>query len=161
MRRRGPQRTRELLRLLDESGFEFIVIGGVAATLHGSTLNTIDVDVVSPFTVENLGLLLTALAPYDPHHASRLDLPGITEPVETLVRWRMLMLESDLGRLDVLRDMEPVGRFADCESVIRTVDGMGLRVLSRSQLIAVKRHVARPKDLMVAEELVALADIED
>ena len=73
----------------------------------------------------------------------------------------MLMLESDLGRLDVLRDMEPVGRFADCESVIRTVDGMVLRVLSRFQLIAVKRHVARPKDLMVAEELVALAEVED
>ncbi len=81
--------------------------------------------------------------------------------METLVGWRLLMLESDLGRLDVLRDMEPVGRFPECKSVIRTVDGMGLRVLTRSQLIAVKRHVARPKDLMVAEELAALADIED
>lgn len=146
--------------MLDESGFEFVVVGGVAATLHGSTLNTIDLDVIAPFTVENIKLLLAALSPYDPHHASRLDLPGITEPVETLVRWRMLMLASDLGRLDVLRDMEPVGRFADCESVARTVDGMELRVLTRSQLIAVKRHVARPKDLMVAEELTALAEID-
>ncbi len=161
MRQRGPQRTRELLRLLLDSGFEFIVVGGVAATLHGSTLNTIDVDVVAPFTVKNLGLLLRGLAPYDPHHASRLDLPGITEPLETLVGWRMLMLESDLGRLDVLRDMEPVGRFTECDSVVRTVEGMELRVLARSQLISVKRHVARPKDLMVAEELTALTDLED
>jgi hypothetical protein len=161
LRQRGPQRTREYLRVLDESGFEFIVVGGVAATLHGSTLNTIDVDVVAPFTVENLALLFEALAGHNPHHASRLDLPGIEEPIETLTGWRLLMLETDLGRLDVLRDMEPIGRFADCEYVTRVVEGIELRVLVRAQLLKVKRHVARPKDLMVAEELMAIADLEE
>ena len=161
MRRRGAQRTRELLRVLDGSGFEFIVVGGVAATLHGSTLSTIDVDVVAPFTRENLGVLLAALARYDPHHASRLDLPGIAESLETLTGWRLLLLETDLGRLNVLRDMEPIGRYSDCNHVVRVVEGIELRVLSRSQLLEVKRHVARPKDLMVAEELAALADLEE
>jgi hypothetical protein len=71
------------------------------------------------------------------------------------------MLETDLGRLDVLRDMEPIGRFADCEYVTRVVEGIELRVLVRAQLLKVKRHVARPKDLMVAEELTAIADLEE
>ncbi len=161
MRQRGPQQTRELLRVLDETGFEFIVVGGVAAILHGSTLNTVDLDVVAPFTTANLEILLQALKPYAPHHASRLDLPGIQESAEMLCTWRLLLIETDLGRLDVLREMEPIGLFGDCKYVQRSVEGIELRVLTRLQLLEVKRHVARPKDLMVAEELTALGDLDD
>jgi hypothetical protein len=98
-------------------------------------------------------------APYAPHHASRLDLPGIEESPETLSTWRLLMLETDLGRLDVLNEMAPVGVHADVRSVERSIEGTTVRILACDQLIAVKRHVARPKDLLVAEELQALVDL--
>lgn len=43
-----------ILKLLSEHGVEFIVVGGVAATLHGSARFTQDVDVVYRRTPENL-----------------------------------------------------------------------------------------------------------
>lgn len=104
--------------------------------------------------------MLEALAPFDPHHASKLDLPGISESPEVLATWRLLMIETDLGRLDVLNEMAPIGRYERARFVERSIDEGVVRVLAIDQLIDVKRHVARPKDLLVAEELSAIEDLD-
>jgi len=56
-----------LLRTLTEGGVEFILIGGAAATVHGSSRLTRDVDVVYSRTRENMAWLVTALTPYQPY----------------------------------------------------------------------------------------------
>ena len=56
-----------LLRVLSESGVEFILVGGVAATVHGSTRLTADVDVVYERRRPNLDRLALALTPYHPY----------------------------------------------------------------------------------------------
>ena len=50
-----------LLQTLKAGGVEFILIGGVAANLHGSAQATFDVDVVYSPRRENLQKLVAAL----------------------------------------------------------------------------------------------------
>jgi hypothetical protein len=52
-----PERNRLPQRLWDTE-IEFVIVGGFAATLHGSSLLTRDLDVCAVLTAENLGKLL-------------------------------------------------------------------------------------------------------
>ncbi len=52
-----------LIRLLTESKVEFIIVGGAAATAHGSARLTLDLDLVYQRTRENIARLVSALKP--------------------------------------------------------------------------------------------------
>jgi hypothetical protein len=73
----GPEIQRLLARLPD-SGFEFVVVGGVAAIAHGASTLTRDLDVAAPMTTENLTRLLDVLRPLHPRFATRRDLGEIS-----------------------------------------------------------------------------------
>ena len=55
-----------LLPCLVKAGVEFIVIGGVAATVHGSSYVTEDLDICYARTDANLKRVAAALAPFHP-----------------------------------------------------------------------------------------------
>jgi len=55
-----------LLRVLADQDVAYILVGGAAATVHGSARLTLDVDVVYQRTPDNLARLVNALAPYAP-----------------------------------------------------------------------------------------------
>lgn len=57
-------RFREILKLLSEQGLDYVVIGGVAAVLHGSPMGTLDVDVCIAINDQTLPKILDALRPY-------------------------------------------------------------------------------------------------
>ena len=56
-----------LLRTLAEARVEFIIVGGAAATAHGSARLTQDLDVVYARERSNLERLAAALAPHEPY----------------------------------------------------------------------------------------------
>ena len=56
-----------LLEALSGAGVEFILVGGVAATVHGSARLTQDIDVVYARAGENLERLVAALAAHGPY----------------------------------------------------------------------------------------------
>lgn len=159
-RARPPQQNERLLRTLTDGGVEFAVIGGVAALLHGASQMTVDLDVAAPFDEENLGRLRAALAPFSPMHATRPDLSVLDEPMERLLQFRLLLIETQLGRLDVLREVQPLGEFRALRTIEMNVYGINAKVLARNDLIRVKRMVARPKDIAVALELEAVRERE-
>ena len=129
------------------------MIGGVAAVLHGSSRVTVDLDVCAPFDLPNILRLRDALAPYQPVHATRPDLSLLDEPIERLKSFRLFLIQTSLGRLDVLRDVTPIGNYGSLEQVPMTVSGIRVPVITRRQLITVKRSLSRPKDHEVALEL--------
>ena len=152
------QQTRELLRLLLREEIPHVVVGGVAAIAWGASELTRDLDVVIPYRAEEIAALLATLAPYHPKHATRPDLGVIRDAPERLSTFRMLLIETDLGRLDVLPGCEPIGDFDRIRrdaSVILLDDGEH-QVIALDDLIAVKEHVARPKDVLVAAQLRAI-----
>ncbi len=138
----------------------FILVGGAAATAHGSARLTQDLDVVYSRNPENLGRLVQALATHEPY--LRGAPPGLPFrwDVQTLERGLNFTLTTDLGPLDLLGEIPGGGTYRDLEP-----DAIRLRVfdvdclcLSLPQLIRSKRAAGRPKDLEALAELEALAD---
>ncbi len=152
---RHPQDNDGLLRQMLAARFEFAIVGGVAAVLHGATRMTVDLDVLAPFTEGNLQRLLDALASHNPRHATRPDLSLLDETPRRLSTFRMILIESELGRLDVLPEQPPIGNYEAVDLVEMTMLGHRVKVISRDHLIAVKRALPRPRDRRDAVELEA------
>ena len=149
-----------LLRALTEGGVEFILIGGAAATVHGSSRLTRDVDVVYRRTHDNIVRLAAALTPYQPY--LRGAPPGLPFrwDAATIERGLNFTLETQLGDLDVLGEIVGGGGYdalLPSTSLIRAFD-VECRCLNLDRLIEVKRAAGRPKDLEALAELTAIAE---
>jgi hypothetical protein len=83
----------------------------------------------------------------------------IQEPIERLITFRLLLISTDLGRLDVLKEVTPIGVASALETeVFELIAGKRFHVLSLDQLIEVKAALDRPKDRIVEMELRALRE---
>ena len=91
-----------LFATLVHGGVEFVVIGGMAATAHGSAHVTVDLDIVYQRTAENIGCLAAALAPLQPY--LRGAPPGLPFRFdsETIKRGLNFTLVTTAGDLDVM-----------------------------------------------------------
>ena len=144
-----------LLRILSDAGVEFIVVGGVAAAVHGSARATFDLDVVYRRTPEGIERLVLALLPYHPY--LRGAPPGLPFrwDAATVRRGLNFTLTTDIGDLDLLGEITGGGNYealAPSTTVIRAFD-IECRLLNLDRLIEVKRAAGRPKDFEVVAEL--------
>jgi len=144
-----------LLRILSDAGVEFIVVGGVAAAVHGSARATFDLDVVYRRTPEGIERLVLALLPYHPY--LRGAPPGLPFrwDAATVRRGLNFTLTTDIGDLDLLGEITGGGAYealAPSTTIIRAFD-IECRLLNLDRLIEVKRAAGRPKDFEVVAEL--------
>lgn len=139
----------------------FVIIGGFAAQLLGSSLLTGDLDICCARDDENLHRLAKAL------RALRARLRGVREDVpflldaETLRAGDHFTFDTDAGALDCLgRPSGIPGGFEELERAAETlqIDAYRVKVASIDDLIRMKRAAGRSKDLRVVEELGALRD---
>ncbi|HET7874462.1 MAG TPA: hypothetical protein VFN71_02975, partial [Methylomirabilota bacterium] len=149
-----------LLRVLAEGSVEFLLVGGVAATVHGSTRLTLDVDIVYRRSPDNIQRLVLALTPYHPY--LRGAPPGLPFHWEaaTLERGLNFTLTTDIGSLDLFGEIAGGGAYDALlsDSITIQVFGIECRCLSLERLIAVKRAAGRPKDLEAVAELEAIVE---
>jgi predicted nucleotidyltransferase len=149
-----------LLQRLDETGIEFVLVGGYAAMLHGSTLLTRDVDVCAVLTPGNIGKLREAFRDLHPQH--RLSMPRrsfLDEPAPGAALDN-LYLSTDWGALDLLGSITGVGDYARVarDAVEIELFGRRLRAIGLADLIVAKEALGRDKDLIVAKELRAIRE---
>ena len=147
-----------LVRALSRHQVEVIVIGGLAASLHGAPLPTFDLDVIRRVTPQNIERLESLLADLDAvfrHDPGRRRLrPGASH----LAAQGALLLNTRLGPLDVLATLHDGRGYDDLlphTEVIHMGD-VDVRVLDLTTLIEVKVAVGREKDKMAAAHLIAL-----
>ena len=154
---------RALLRALADRGVEFILIGGVAATVHGSSRLTQDLDIVYRRSAENLDRLVQALRDHRPY--LRDAAPGLPFQWEsaTLQRGLNFTLATDLGEIDLFGEIVGGGRYEDLlgQTVRITIFGISVLCLNLPQLIRVKRAAGRARDLEVVAELEAMLEEKD
>jgi hypothetical protein len=144
----GPPKLRDLLAALAGHEVDFIVVGGVAAVLEGAGMMTDDLDVLVETGEANLERLLAAL---DNLQAVYRDPAGrsIRPDAERLASFRLHLLDTRLGRLDLLRSLKPGERtYADLvpRSRIYRIGALEIPVLDLAAVIESKEAADRPKD---------------
>ena len=152
-----------LVCALTGGGVDFVIVGGLAATVHGSARLTLDVDVVYARDEANLAHLVEALAPFDPY--PRGAPPGL--PFEwsegTLRRGLNFTLTTSVGDIDLLGEIIGGGGYTDILPHTIEIDlfGRECRCLDLQSLIRTKRAAGRPRDLQMIAELEALLEERD
>lgn len=151
----------DLVAGLNAAGIRFIIVGGVAATVHGSRRVTDDLDILFDTAADNLDRLSAVLAHW--HAYPRGVEPGLPfiMDAQTLRGAEMLTLATDRGLLDLIAVVKGVGTYVKALPATVAVDlpSGRVRVLSLAQLIAAKRATNRPKDREHLIELEALRDL--
>lgn len=151
----------DALGTLAGHGVRFVVIGGVAGNLRGSTTITQDVDVCYARDDENLERMADALIELHARlRGAPPDVPFILD-AKTLEMGDHFTFVTDVGSLDILG--HPSGIPGGYEELERAADEMDLgeftvKVASIDDLIRMKRAAGRPKDLIEVEVLGALRD---
>lgn len=151
-----------LLRALDRFGVDFVVVGGVAARIHGAARTTRDLDLCPRWSDENLNGLADALKSID----AKLRVEGSQEPIDfpldaaSLRVFEVSTWRTRYGDLDVivgtpsatgiLHRYEALNeRASDRESP----GGTTVRIAALDDIIESKERLRRPPDLAALPEL--------
>lgn len=150
----------DVVRLLARHEVRYVLIGGLAAITHGSSLVTVDVDICYARDRPNLERLAAALREI---HADRRGVePGLPFRLDavTLERGDGFTFTTDFGALDILATPSGTDGFDDLARTAESLELFGHEVLVASvdDLIRMKRAAGRTKDLLAVEELAALRD---
>lgn len=151
------------VRVLSAAGVDFIIVGGVAAGIHGALRATLDLDVVYGRHPDNVSRLVAALEPFQPY--LRGAPPGLPFRLneETILRGLNFRLTTTLGDLDLLGEVTGGGQYEALKTSADVVELEGFRclVVSLPKLIALKRAAGRGKDREALAELEALLEERD
>ena len=153
------QNLKALLKTLLEHEIDFVLIGGFAAVVHGSTLVTQDLDICAALTGEQVSKLRDALKNLHPLHRMNPSVQlSFLEHPKDLKGLNNIYLKTDLGVLDILSEAQPAGDFQAIKnrSIEISLYGYKCRVISIEDLIRVKEAMKRPKDLQAVQELRAI-----
>lgn len=138
-----------LLERLLKHDIDFVLAGGLACVVHGSPLVTQDIDICLSIDPIQVGKLREALKALSPKHRMNPNYkPSFLEYPENLEGFKNFYLETDLGVLDILSELRPVGDFNNVKQRAITISlyGHPCRVVSLEDLIQIKESMPRPKD---------------
>jgi hypothetical protein len=134
---------------LANAGVRYALVGGYAVALHGAVRGTVDVDVIVAWNLKSLRAAETALQ----HMGMVSRLPISAGDVfsyrdeyirnRNLIAWNFYNPRDLTEQVDIIISEDLKGKRTQR---IETSDGP-VRVLSRQDLIAMKRASGRPQDL--------------
>jgi hypothetical protein len=159
--------TERILGALARHGVDYVLVGGLAALAHGSTIATADADVLPSTAPENLERLLDALEELEAMilvgerrlameagqvwEATELNTKG----ADAIVGAEAWHFTTSAGPLDVVVSVTGVGAFdvVAARSEQRGVFDVRIQVAAIEDLIASKEATGRPKDEAILREL--------
>ncbi|HEY6844036.1 MAG TPA: hypothetical protein VI391_07705 [Thermoanaerobaculia bacterium] len=150
----------EILQTLHRHDVRFVIIGGIAGRLWGSTTVTNDLDICYARDRANLEALASAL------NALKAKLRGVDRDVPFVLDARSLKMGDSFPFATIAGSLDCLGTPAGSkgyEGLARTatrmdVGGLEVAVASLEDLIQMKRAAGRPKDLIEVEVLAAVRD---
>ena len=155
-------RLERILAVLAAHGVEYVMIGGLAAAIHGADLVTGDLDITPALGEDNLRRLSAALAELDarvrtPDAPDGLPFPRDARSLARAGVWNLVTAAGDLaisflpsgtqGYDDLRRD-----------AIAIQILGEPTRVAALADIIRSKEAAGRPKDLVVLAMLRRLLD---
>jgi hypothetical protein len=139
-----------ILETLDRYRVRYVLVGGLAAVLHGAPHVTTDVDIVPEEGKENLVRLSAALKEL----GARIRVTGEPEGIpfdhaaESLARVRVWNLTTSLGDLDITFEPSGTRGYEDLRRDVVTLNihGVDVPVASLADVIRSKEAADRPRD---------------
>lgn len=149
-----------LIERLCDAGIDFVVVGGFAGMLHGSTLVTRDLDVCVVLDAENVARLREVFRDLKPRHRFSSPKLSFLDNPEPGVALNNLYLETELGPIDLLGSVKGVGDFEHVRAASIEIElfGRSCRVISTEALIRAKVAMGRDKDMIAVRELRTIAE---
>lgn len=154
-----PLDLRELFRVLADHGVDYLVIGGVAAQVHGRRRTTKDLDVTPSPDPENFERLSAALVALDAHPVEL----GPSAPTPTAEQLSIAPVVPPLttrhGDLHILNEVPGATAFTEMRARALTtdLDGIAVQIVSVNDLIRMKQTTGRPGDIEDIQALTAVA----
>lgn len=154
-----PKSQFDLLRLLQQRGVPFVIIGGHAVAFHGHIRATEDVDVVwlrsPPAEASLLAALQAANAKWisdqiDPATGLEKTVPVSPAYIQAT---HLMMLVTDYGFLDLFDYLPGCPDGSVQELFDQAVVSQEMRYASRDWLLRMKRAAGRPQDQSDLENL--------
>jgi len=151
-----------LFATLAEHEVDYVLIGGLAAVLHGSTAMTNDADILPDPATDNLERLGHALRSLDARLRVDGDPDGVAfDPHPSLIAsMAMLNMTTRCGDLDLTFTPSGLDGYdgVNERSVTFEVAGLQLKVASLADIIRSKQAADRPKDHATLPILLALQE---
>jgi predicted nucleotidyltransferase len=137
----------EFLKLLNEAGVKYLVVGGYAVNFHGYPRYTRDIDFWVWPDPENIEQLLVALRDFG-FGALGLSVEDFSDPAN------IIQLGYEPYRIDLMTEIEGLD-FEECYAGrdIRDLDDVKVDFINLPKLIEAKKTAGRLKDLADADEL--------
>ncbi|MCD4738913.1 MAG: hypothetical protein K8R89_06605 [Anaerolineae bacterium] len=130
----------EVFKSFQKHQVKYLIIGGIAAVLHGVPRATFDLDILIEATEDNAARLLTAMVEAQLGTATLIDAEGLLTKEITIFQDRV--------RIDVQTKTPGIEfEMAWQHREIMTYQNQTFYVLSRKDLIASKRAAGRAVDL--------------
>jgi hypothetical protein len=154
-----------LLATLNRHDVRYVVLGGLAAVIHGSALPTEDVDVSPERSEANLERLAVALRELGARLRTDREPDGVEFPCDAAflaAQPTLVNLITDFGDLDLV--FAPAGFPGGFDDLVAgaveldVADGGPTLVAALDDVIAAKRAAGRTKDLASLPHLEALRD---
>lgn len=163
---RGDFDPERMLRALGEAGVRFILVGGMAAILHGDVGVTVDVDLVPEHAPDNLDRLARVLRSLEARIRTEGEPEGLpfdcsAEFLANLAPDAILNLTTSAGDLDLTFQPSGTSGYADLRRdarVIEIADGVTVMVASLADVIRSKEAAGREKDRLALPRLRRLLD---
>jgi hypothetical protein len=149
-----------LLKRLLEHEVNFVLAGGLACVVHGSPLVTQDIDICVFFDDLQIAKLREALKDLEPRLRMNPNFkPSFLDHPKRSNELKNIYLETNLGILDMMSELHPVGDFqaVSRRAVTIRLYGHDCKVVSLEDLIRIKETMSRPKD---KESLLQLREIQ-
>ena len=152
-----------LLQVLNRHRVSYVIVGGLAAVAHGSTLPTEDVDVTPTRDRDNLDRLAAALREVGARLRTEHEPAGVEFPCDgefLSANSSILNLVTDLGDIDLV--IAPAGfprgydDLVGQAMVIDLGDGLVTHIAALEDVITSRRAAGRAKDLAALPYLDAL-----
>ena len=138
-------RVLRVCRLLNRRRVRYVIVGGVAANLHGSVRATKDVDLLVPRDVKNMARMLDALGELPYGIARELDAGEVVRKPFTII--------GDDPRVDILTVAASVTFDAAYpRRVVRRIAGVRVPYLNLDDLVRSKQ-TGRAQDIADIERL--------
>jgi predicted nucleotidyltransferase len=156
MRARGPGQSARLLldvaALLADQEVEYAVIGGMAASVHGSIRATTDADALVSVSVPKLAQLEKAFKKAG--FKTELRRGDAADPIPAL----LAVSDKHGNRVDLLAGLRGLDREAFSRSITVPFLGSSVRVIGREDFIAMKCFAGGPQDIADARHALKTAN---